>query len=103
MLIEMSWIHSIPTVQFCDGSQMNKPIHLDSFPEITRRMSRNPTAYFLNPTEFCRTFRIFFRHTHFICQVCMPVGEQDSCITRNGHCLQLFLFIGSFRIIHKVE
>ena len=52
MLVEVSRIHGIPSIQFRDCPKVNEPIHLDSLPEVARRMSRHPAANFSNALQF---------------------------------------------------
>ena len=103
MLVEMSRVHGIPAVQFGNGSQMDKPIHLDSFPIRTGSMGRNPTANFSYLTKFGSPHRVFLRHRHFIRQVGMTFGKENGGIAGDRHGGKFLLFIRRFRVIHEIE
>ena len=81
MLVEVSRIHGIPSVQFRDSSEVNEPVHLDSFPEVARRMRRHPAAHFSDALQFrlANWVRTFLRH--LFSQISMTFSEQNSGIT----------------------
>ena len=66
-------------------------------------MSRYPTAHFGNTQQFGFTNRIFTFSSHLFSQVSMTLCKQDSSITGDSHTLQLFLLVGSFRIIQEIQ
>ena len=48
VLVDVAGIHRVPAVQLCHGAKMHKPVHLNSFPKVTRRMGRHPAAHLRN-------------------------------------------------------
>ena len=45
MLIDVSWVHGVPAVQFRHGAEVYEPIHLNGFPQIAGRMGRHPVTH----------------------------------------------------------
>ena len=44
VLIQMAWVHDIPSVEFRDGAQVDEPVHLQSLPKIPWSMLHHPAA-----------------------------------------------------------
>ena len=103
MLVKISWIHGVPSVQLCNGAEMDKPVHLYGLPISTWGMCRNPSADFRYFFQFLFAFRIGFSSSHLFGQFSMAFGKNDSGITGDGHGGQFFLFVGCFWIIHKIQ
>ena len=93
MLVKMSWIHGVPSVQLCNGAEMDKPVHLYGLPISTWGMCRNPSADFRYFFQFLFAFRIGFSSSHLFGQFSMAFG----------HGGQFFLFVGCFWIIHEIQ
>ena len=75
MLVKMSWIHGVPSVQLCNGAEMDKPVHLYGLPISTWGMCRNPSADFRYFFQFLFAFRIGFSSSHLFGQFSMAFGK----------------------------
>ena len=75
MLVEVSRIHGIPSIQFRDCPKVNEPIHLDSLPEVARRMSRHPATNFSNALQFRLANRVCAFLRHLFSQISMTFSE----------------------------
>jgi hypothetical protein len=63
-LVEMSRIHGIPPIQFRDGSQMHKPVHLDRLQNL-REHAPEPNGRLRNLEQFGGRLGSFSVHRHF--------------------------------------
>ncbi len=58
VLIESARAEGVPRIQLSDDSYMYEPVGLQRFPEVSRRILRDPFTHFGDPTEFFPTHRI---------------------------------------------
>ena len=99
----MSGVHRVPAIEFRHRTEMHEPVHLDGFPQVSRSMGGHPTTHVSNLLQFGLALRVLFFGSHLLCQLCMTFCKEDGGIARDGHRLQLLLFVGCLRIVDIVE
>ena len=103
MLIDMTWIHRVPSVQFRHRTEVYEPVHLDGLPQVSRCMGRDPSTHISNLLQLRLALRVTLLGGHLLRQFGMPLCEENCRITRDGHCLQLLLFVCCLRIMNIVK
>ena len=99
----MTRAHCVPSVEFCDCAKVYEPVHLDCFPEVSRRVCRYPSADIGYLEKLCLAFGIALTGRHFFGKLCVSFSKDDDCVAGNVHTLQLLVFCRCFGIFEVVQ
>ena len=103
VLVKMTGAHSVPAVEFRYCAKVHEPIHLDRFPEVSRRVCGYPSADIGYLEKFCLAFGIALTGRHLFGKLGMSFSEDDDCIAGDIHTLELFVFCCGFGIFQVVQ
>ena len=103
VLVDVTGIHGVPAIEFSNGAEVYEPIHLNGFPQVARSVGGHPTADVGNLLQLLLALCVLFFCSHLLSQFCMALGKKDGGIARDGHCLQLLLFVGGLGVVDEVE
>ena len=103
MLVDVTRIHRVPSVQLSHCTQVHEPIHLNGFPQVARCMSRHPSAHAGNLLQLSLALWVLLFCSHLLRQFRMPLSKEDGGITADGHSLQLLLLVRSFRVVDIIQ
>ena len=103
MLVEMTGVHGIPTIQLRDRTEVDKPVHLDRFPIGTGSVGGNPAAYLGDLPQLGGTAGIFLGERHLVSQVRVSLGQQDCGVAGDRHGRQLLLLVRGLGVVHEIQ
>ena len=70
-------VEGIPGIEFGHYAEVDKPVHLEGFPEITGRVRRDVGADAGDALEFLLTHGVVLFICAFTCRLCVALGESD--------------------------
>ncbi len=99
----MTRVHGVPAVQFGDGAEVYKPVHLDGLVEVTWFVRRHPTADFGDLFQLGDPLRVALFGRQGFSQFGVPFGENDHRVTGNCHRGEFFEAVGRLGVIEVVQ
>ena len=99
----MTGTERVPGIQLTGHAQVHKPVILQGFPEIARRMRRDAPTHPGNLLQLGFALRIPFTRRLAKCFFGVPFRKPDQCGCTDRHCPEFLFLIICLRVIQRIQ
>ncbi len=103
VLIEPPRVERVPAVQLDDHSQVDKPVHLDRFPECARGVGRHTFANLCDLLKLLAPTVVGLACRHLSGEPCVPSGIRNHRFGSDRHRAKFFIAIMGTKIGFPIE